>query len=642
MKKTLSFLFIFTFSTFVFFASTKNETSKDESQKFFKNKNQKNYLNFLNEKDYAKKTLQGKVLKIKPKKPLTLKVYSQFINKDFFSNSETFILPDSNFAKLLKTNFNVQFEFVSSVEDATQADIFILDSSTDFYKINIENQVFLNWETDDLLETWAPYLEKYFKTPLQKNRFQNSAQKYVHGIPTNLTLFSYETQNPIYNWQLEEKYFAQTIELLKNKEIKTLDDFFAILQCIKTPSKIIELNSQYQSENQKTETKTESEIENEESIINETSQEELSQNKNQEVQTPEDLEKLLQTLKQQDSERKKIYALSLYKDSEKNPEYELNIFAKEFVASYFGQESFYLGFYDSKTGKFQSPVEKNSVYIQALKFLNKLYQNDLINPKSEKYTKKQFLQDYKNNVAFWKYSPIFQEISSENQFTRVFPEDSSPIIYGKSVYGSENLWAISTTSEHPELCLAIINYISTPEGILSLLYGPKKENWKITKGKLELISQTTQENQNLQIAQYNQILEFPVDFNSINPLTNEKYTFTAFQTPQASKQEQPKENQQIAKKYNYKNSTFVPITLYKKAQIPEDFAESYKTLSILINSKSHQAIFAKTSQDFDQIISELTEECTKNEDWQILIDFFKEEAQKKATFEKFVSGQKQK
>ena len=638
MKKTLSFLFILTFSTFVFFASTKNETSKDESQKLSKNENQKNYLNFLNEKDYAKKTLQGKVLKIKPKEPLTLKVYSQFINKDFFSNSENYILQDSNFAKLLKTNFNVQFEFVSSVEDATQADIFILNSSTDFYKTNIENQAFLNWETDNLLKTWAPYLEKYFKAPLQKNRFQNSAQKYVHGIPTNLTLFSYETQTPIYNWQLEEKYFAQTIELLKNKEIKTLDDFFAILQCIKTPSKIIDLNSQYQVENQKAETKTESEVENEESIVSESLEEE-AEIENEEVQVAEDLEKLLQTLNQQDSERKKIYALSLYKDSEKNPDHELNIFAKEFVASYFGQESFYLGFYDSKTGKFQSPLEKNSVYIQALKFLNKLYQNDLINPKSEKYTKKQFLQDYQNNVAFWKYSPIFQEFSSENQYTTVFPEVSSPLIYGKSVYGSENLWTISATSEHPELCLAIINYISTPEGILSLLYGPKKENWNIKKGKLELISQTTQENQNSQIAQYNKILEFPVDFNSINPLTNKKYTFVTQQSPQTN---QPKENQQNAKDYNYKNSTIVPITLYKKAEIPEDFAESYKNLSILINTKSHQAIFAKNSADFDKIISELTEECTKNEDWQILIDFFKEEAQKKATFEKFVSGQKQK
>ena len=485
-------------------------------------------------------------------------------------------------------------------------------------------------------------MEKYFKAPLQKNRFQNSAQKYVHGIPTNLTLFSYETQTPIYNWQLESNYFSQTIELLKNKEIKTLDDFFAILQCIKTPSKIIDLNSQYQVENQKAETKTEAEVTNEDSIINETSQEELAQNENQEVQTPEDLEKLLQTLNQQDSERKKIYALSLYKDSEKNPEHELNIFAKEFVASYFGQESFYLGFYDSKTGKFQSPLEKNSVYIQALKFLNKLFQNDLINPKSEKYTKKQFLQDYQSNVAFWKYSPIFQEFSSENQFTTVFPEDSSPIIYGKSVYGSENLWAISATSEHPELCLAIINYISTPEGILSLLYGPKKENWNIKKGKLELISQTTQENQNSQIAQYNKILEFPVDFNSINPLTNKKYTFVTQQSPQTNQSNQPKENQQNANDYNYKNSTIVPITLYKKAEIPEDFAESYKNLSILINTKSHQAIFAKNSADFDKIISELTEECTKNEDWQILIDFFKEEAQKKATFEKFVSGQKQK
>ncbi len=426
-----------------------------------------------------------------------------------------------------------------------------------------------------------------------------------------------------------------------------MDNYFAILQCIKTPSKIVEINSKYQTQNKTEESQTKEEItesteeSTKKSTVTETSQEELTKLENQEIQTTEDFSELLETLKLLDSERKKTYALSLYKESEKNPEHELNIFAKEFVASHFGQEAFYLGFYNPKTGKFQSPIEKNSVYIQSLQFLNKLYQHDLINPKSESYTKKQFIQDYKNNISFWKYSPIFPENTTENQFTTVFPEESSPIIYGKSIYGSENLWTISANTEYAELFLAIINYISTPEGILSILYGPKKENWNIKKGKIKLTSQISKENKNIQITQYNELLEFPVDFNSINPLTNEKYIFSSTQS-ETEKSKQSEENQQIAKNYNYKKSTLIPTTLYKKAKIPEDFVESYKNFSILINTKSHQAIFAKTTEDFEKIISELTEECSKDENWQPLIDFFTEEAQKKSLFEKFISGQKQK
>lgn len=609
MKKLILLLISTYFFTFAFASSL--ETSNK--------KKQINYVNSTNEKKFAEKTLEGKINKIKPKQTLTIKVYSQFIDKKIFSESSSFILKDSNLSTILQKNFNVQFEFLSTIEDTSQADIIILDTKSDFYKTNIESEAFLNWEKNDFLEKWAPYINKYLKAPLQKNRFSNSTKKYVHGLPTNISLFSTDIQNTTYTWNIKNEYFEQIINIIDNKEINTLDSLFDILLYIKDPSKIVKTNEESQENPDFTQNEN---IENAEN----THTEKIAENKK--TQTKNAVIP---------SAKKDEYALSLFKDSEKNPEYDLNIFAKELVNAYYGEESFYFGFYNPKSGKYQNITDTKSNYITALQFLNKLYQNNLINPQSEKYTKKQFIEEYQQNKPFWKYSTFFPEIQTnelenkiiQNQFVSVYPTEASPLIYGQTVFGSDNLWAISNSTKNPELCLAIINYLSTPEGTTSLLYGQKSENWEISNGQI-LLKKSLPENQ---IKNNNIITEFPISFESTNPLTKEtSYNFMQKQNAL--------QNQNLQNNYSYKNYTLLPITTYKTPPIPQDLQESYNKIKIIITSKSHSAIFAKDSESFNKIISEMKDEITKNEDWNTLANFFQTEAKNKSTLEKFVTGSK--
>jgi multiple sugar transport system substrate-binding protein/putative aldouronate transport system substrate-binding protein len=57
------------------------------------------------------------------------------------------------------------------------------------------------------------------------------------------------------------------------------------------------------------------------------------------------------------------------------------------------------------------------------------------------------------------------------------PEEATPICYGSSTAGGNRLWTIGADAEYPELCLAVIDYLATPEGSLTMWYGPKGLTW---------------------------------------------------------------------------------------------------------------------------------------------------------------------
>ena len=48
--------------------------------------------------------------------------------------------------------------------------------------------------------------------------------------------------------------------------------------------------------------------------------------------------------------------------------------------------------------------------------------------------------------------------------TTLLPDEAVPITYGMSVYGGNRIWSIGAKTQYPELCMAIINWLSTPEG----------------------------------------------------------------------------------------------------------------------------------------------------------------------------------
>ena len=57
------------------------------------------------------------------------------------------------------------------------------------------------------------------------------------------------------------------------------------------------------------------------------------------------------------------------------------------------------------------------------------------------------------------------------------PEEATPIAYGLNVYGGNRIWSIGAKTEYPELCMAILNWLSTPEGRMTSEYGPKDVCW---------------------------------------------------------------------------------------------------------------------------------------------------------------------
>ncbi|MCR5625512.1 MAG: hypothetical protein K6G11_09820, partial [Lachnospiraceae bacterium] len=57
------------------------------------------------------------------------------------------------------------------------------------------------------------------------------------------------------------------------------------------------------------------------------------------------------------------------------------------------------------------------------------------------------------------------------------PTEAAPIVYGMSTTGGDWMWAIGAQSKYPDLAMEVINYLATPEGTLTMQYGPQGECW---------------------------------------------------------------------------------------------------------------------------------------------------------------------
>lgn len=67
---------------------------------------------------------------------------------------------------------------------------------------------------------------------------------------------------------------------------------------------------------------------------------------------------------------------------------------------------------------------------------------------------------------------------AENKMMLTFtPSEAKPIAYGMNVKGGNRPWTIGAKTQYPELVMEIINWLSTPEGRMVSEYGPKGVTW---------------------------------------------------------------------------------------------------------------------------------------------------------------------
>ena len=540
---------------------------------------------------------EGNIKKIRPKEPVTLDVYSQLAN---YSGMQT-----GWFADLMLAKFNVKINIIPDTGGAYQTrmeagnlgDIVVWGDNTDKYSAACKKGMLLDWEEDNMLAQWAPYINNNMKLALQKNKYMDSPDKKLHGYGFNVSTSAKDIQEFFYTWDLRFDLYEQ----IGKPEIKTLYDMVDVLAKMK---------------------------------------------------------EICPT----DDNGKPTYGLSLFNDWDGN----MVMYVKSLATAYFGYDEFDFGLFDPDEGKFYDCLGENSPYLYTLKFINKLNQKGLVDPDSMTQKYGGMSEDYQNGTAFWN---IFNwmasgayntdaHVQSGKAMYPVLPKDAHPIVYGQSVYGGNRLWTIGAKTAYPELCMAIINWFSTPEGYMTTLYGPRGLCWDIKDGKtyfteLGKKAQADQNNTEMPAPYKGSFHDGAFQINnttwcadSLNPLTkNETYNKTSWESEQLPAQSEIEQRwrdwagattpNRYMQKSNYRVS---PGSLFTGAGVPDDLTMKWNQVAECIKNETWNAIYAKTDAEYDAIVAKMISDA-KSYGYDDCIAHSLKQAEKRAAAEKLAKAQ---
>lgn len=349
-----------------------------------------------------------------PEETVTLDVFDQLAN---YSGEQI-----GWFGQIMLEKFNVKLNIIpdpdgvyeTRMESGNLGDIVIWGNDSDEYLQAVEKGMLFDWNEDDILSDYGSYIKEHMPYALEKNTNLSGGTTYGYGF--DVAVDANARQDIMYTWDLRWDLYKE----LGYPEIKNLDDLVEVLAQMK----------------------------------------ELSPT---------------------DDNGKTTYGVSLFNDWDG----DMVMFVKALVSAYYGYDEFGFGFYDSVEQKYYPCLEENSPYIESLKFYNTLYQKGLLDPDSETQKYDGMVEDYQNGTAFLNIfnflgSALYNSEAHAADGKAMYPcppAEAQPIAYGQNVYGGNRIWSIGAKTEYPELCMAILNWLSTPEGRMTAEYGPKDVCW---------------------------------------------------------------------------------------------------------------------------------------------------------------------
>ncbi len=347
--------------------------------------------------------------------PITLTVYSQLANYSGLQGGWS--------ATLLEDKFNVKVNIIpdsdgtyeTRMESGNLGDIVVWGSNGEDYQNAVDKGMLLDWEEDDLMQTWAPYITENYTAALEANRENNGNGK-VHGFGFNVATTEGAHQSFFYTWDLRWDLYKQ----LGYPAVKDLD---ALLEVFKQMKEICP----------------------------------------------------------KDENGNETYAVSVWPDWDGS----MVMYVKALATAYYGYDELGIGHINPMNGEYYDCLAEGSPYMECLKFFNKLYQNNLLDPNSMTQTFEKMSEKLKAGGTFWSIfnyagSMAFnttEHLEADKYMYALVPEEAKPIVYGLGNQGGNRIWSIGADTEYPELCLAVLDWLATPEGSMTMWYGPKGLMW---------------------------------------------------------------------------------------------------------------------------------------------------------------------
>ncbi len=351
-----------------------------------------------------------------PEETVTLDVFDQLAN---YSGEQI-----GWFGQVMLEKFNVKLNIIpdpdglgvyeTRMESGNLGDLVIWGNDSDEYLQAIEKGMLFDINEDDLLADYGPYIVENMPYALEKNAKISGGTTYGFGF--DVAVDSSARQDIMYTWDLRWDLYKE----LGYPEMKTLDDVVTVLGQMKE-------------------------------------------------------------ICPKDDNGKTTYGVSLFNDWDG----DMVMFVKSTASAYYGYDEFGFGLYDSVEQKYYPCLEENGPYLTALKFYNTLYQKGLLDPDSQTQKYDGMIEDYQNGGAFLNIfnflgSAMYNSEAHAAEGKAMYPcppADAQPIAYGQNVYGGNRPWTIGAKTDYPELCMAILNWLATPEGRMTLEYGPKDVCW---------------------------------------------------------------------------------------------------------------------------------------------------------------------
>ncbi len=499
------------------------------------------------------------IAKIRPDETVTFDVYSQL--SSYFGEQQGW------YAQILLEKFNVKLNFINdSSEDMYSrlensgdlGDIVIWGDDSDQYHSAIAKGLLLDWEEDGRLNTYGSYINGHMAKALSKNK-KNSGG-HIYGFGYDVATEGGEYGDFDYHPDIRWDLYEQ----IGMPEVTELEDFVDVLKQMK------------------------------------------------EICPKSDT-------------GKETYGVSLFSDWDS----DMVMYVKSTCTNFFGMDEFGVGLYNVSDGSFEGCLEKDGCYIRALKFYNDLYRNGLLDPESQTQGHDACLQDYREGAAFfcifgWMAAPEYNSVNHTADGKMMLPlaaKNQNTLVYGLNQNGGNRLWTIGSKTEYPELAMAIINWLCTPEGYLTTEYGPKGIGWDYDLDKNTCLLEPGYQ------AKTGETVEFAEDSgysgtwadgaaqfnnttwtpNADNPESNRQtYNYAYWpnvlgKTISGVEQRWREINQaESAKEYLSKSpySVSKPNTYTSSVKSPE-LTKKWEKVTKIIRSGSWSAIFAETEKAFE-------------------------------------------
>lgn len=510
----------------------------------------------------------------KKEEPITITVFSELANVSGEQVGWS--------AKMLLEKFNVVLNIIPSadgvletrMESGNLGDI-VVWGSEDNYSKAVKAGLLYDWNEDNLVQEYGSYIYENMPHALEKNqllteKITDGASNTLYGFGHNVATSSENHEDFMYTWDIRWDLYKQ----LGYPEVNTLDDLVDVFI---------------------------------------------------------EMKKICPT----DENNNETYAVSLWPDWDG----DMVMYVKALATAYYGYDELGLGVYDPETGTYYDALKEDGPYLECLKFFNKLYQNNLLDPNSMTQTYDSMYEKLQAGGVFWSifnYSGCLgyngdDHLAENKMMTSLVPTEASPIVYGMSVMGGNRIWSIGANTENPELCMEIINWLSTPEGTMIYNYGPKDLCWYYDEdgythftefGKTVYFDRSTQ-----MIGDYEgtgtfndgciQINNTTWSLNATNPdSNNEAYSWQSWKSTQEAASSEIEQDwrdyfnvSSVAEYLENRPYTVAPATTFTLESKSDEFKTVWSSVTDVVTSYSWKAIYANSDEEFDKLVAEMIKQA---------------------------------